>query len=83
MTKVTLLDQRLGQSHLLVKTEVGSRHLILSRYGFLQALVTMSPPSESEVEAVQAWINGAHEAALNRFPDVAAYHQPITVTTTA
>jgi hypothetical protein len=83
MTKVTLLDQRLGQSHILVKTEAGSRHLILSRYGFLQALVTMSPPSESEVEAVQAWINGAYEAALNRWPEIAAYQQPITVTTTA
>jgi hypothetical protein len=83
MTKVTLLDQRLGQSHLLVNTEIGSRHLILSRYGFLQALVSMPPPSQSEVDAVQAWINGAHEAALNRFPEIAAYHQPITVTATA
>lgn len=83
MPKVTLLDQRLGQSHLLVDTKVGVRHLILSRYGLLQALVSMPPPSELEVEAVQAWINGAYEAALNRFPEVAAYHQPITVTTTA
>jgi hypothetical protein len=83
MTKITLLDQRLGQSHLLVDTKVGVRHLILSRYGLLQALVSMPPPSQSEVDAVQAWINGAHEAALNRWPEIAAYQQPITVTTTA
>ena len=84
MAKVTLIDQRLGQSHLAVTTDTaGTRHLILSRYGFLQALVSMPPPSETEKEAVQLWINGAHEAALNRWPEISAYCQPITVTTTA
>ena len=83
MAKVTLIDQRLGQSHLAVTTKAGVRHLILSRYGFLQALVSMQPPTESEVKAVQDWINGAHESALNRWPEISAYLQPVTVTTTA
>ena len=82
MGSVTLLDQRCGQSHLIVTTSAGPRHLILSRYGFLQSLVTMPAPTEDEIAAVQSWVTKAHETARKRWPEIALYHEPITVTAT-